>query len=125
VRWASALALLVASCSDAGPQAGPSSASERFAFATSTGEPGKYALGGELEGCVIEIRPSVPTSILSICYVDGGGIGGPGIGGEMLHVSGRHLVLGKRRYGPLQPTSRVVIDGDGVHADGVLLGPLP
>ena len=82
-------------------------------------------LWGELEGCVVEVRPGVPRSILSICYLDGGGTGGPAIGGELLLVAGRHLVLGERRYGPIGPASRVVIDADGVHADGVPLGPLP
>lgn len=91
----------------------------------STDEFGVFALGGELEGCRVEVREAAPTSILTLCYVAGGGISGPGIGGRLLQVNGRHLVLGERRYGPLSPASRVVIDSDGIHADGVFLGPLP
>jgi hypothetical protein len=124
VRWASAL-VLVAACSDGAPQESPRAApGHRFRSANPDGS-GEIELWGELEGCVVEIRPGVPTSILSICYVDGGGIGGPAIAEELVLVSGKHLVLGEHSYGPLQPPTRVVIDADGVHADGMRLGPLP
>jgi hypothetical protein len=125
VRWVSAVALVVAGCSGSEPLASPSSPADLSSRAKSTGERGEIELWGELAGCVVEVRPEVPRSIFSICYVDGGGTGGPAIRGQLLYVDGRNLMLGERRYGPIRQASRVVIDADGVHADGVHLGPLP